>query len=114
MDDVVCRVCGTTVALFELRDATSGSGCTRCEGSLLCERCGHPRPEHFGVYVGAKRHGCDYVVRSEDSLAQSRCGCDGYLRATRPLAEAAFANENVRLVDTVTPRLRVVAPLDAD
>jgi hypothetical protein len=112
MDDVVCRICGTTVALYELRPPSSGSGCTRCEGSLPCARCGHPRPGHFGVFSGAKRHGCDYVVRATDSLAESRCGCDGYLRATRPLSEATFATEDVLLVDTVIPRLRVVDPPD--
>ena len=114
MDGVVCRICGATVAIWELRDAMSGGGCTHCEGSSLCSRCGHPRPEHFGVFFGAKESGCSYMVPARDSLAISRCGCEGYLRATRPLAEAAFATEDIPLVDTVIPTLRVVDPPDLD
>ena len=54
------------------------------------------------------------MVPARDSLAISRCGCEGYLRATRPLAEAAFATEDIPLVDTVIPTLRVVDPPDLD
>jgi hypothetical protein len=110
MDEQVCRICGATVATWELRSASGGGGCTRCEGSPLCSRCGHPRSEHFGVFGGSDRHGCKIKVPARDSLAVSRCGCAGYVAASGPLAQAAFATDDVPLVDTVMPTLRVANP----
>ena len=110
MDEAVCRSCGATVAIWELRDAAQGGGCARCEGSPLCERCGHPRSEHSGVYAGARQRGCKVKIFALEDLAVSRCGCSGYQRATAPLAQAAFATEDVPVVDTAIPELRVIDP----
>jgi hypothetical protein len=111
MDEGVCRICGARVATWELRSASGGGGCIRCEGSPLCSRCGHPRSEHIGVFAGSNRQGCKIKVHARDSLAVSRCGCAGYVATSgQPLAQAAFASHDVPLVDTVTPTLRVVSP----
>jgi len=79
MDEGVCRICGATVATWELRSASGGGGCIRCEGSPLCSRCGHPRSEHIGVFAGSNRQACKIKVHAGDSLAVSRCGCAGYV-----------------------------------
>lgn len=107
MDEGVCRSCGATVATWELLDAQRGGGCTRCDGSPLCSRCGHPRKEHVGVFSASGEKGCKIEIPVPDSLAMGRCGCAGYLAATGPLALAEFVSEDVPLVDVVTPTLRV-------
>jgi ribosomal protein L40E len=73
MDEEVCRICGATVAIWELRSASSGGGCTHCEGSPLCASCGHRRSEHFGVFGGSNRHGCKVKIWTFESPTVSRC-----------------------------------------
>ena len=114
MDEEVCRICGASVATWELRSASGGGGCTRCEGSPLCADCGHPRSEHFGVFGGSNRHGCKVKIRTFESLAVSRCECEGYVAASGPLAQAAFAAVEPLLADAVMPTLRIANPPHAD
>ena len=113
MDEHGCRICGATVTTWELLDAQTGGGCIRCDGSPLCSMCGHPRREHFGAFSTGRKW-CKVKIAAQDSLAVSRCGCGGYLPASGPLAEAAFATEDVPLVDTVIPTLRIAARPSAD
>ena len=54
--------------------------------------------------------GCQVKIFALEDLAVSRCGCSGYQRATAPLAQAAFATEDVPVVDTAIPELRVIDP----
>ncbi len=112
MDEALCRICGAKVAIWELRDASRGGGCNRCEGSPLCARCGHRMKEHSGSFGGPSRK-CNFMIPDRDTVAISRCGCPGYVHATGPLAQADFATEDVPVVDTVMPTLRVVDPPSA-
>jgi hypothetical protein len=62
------------------------------------------------VFAGSNGKGCKRKVHARDSLAVSRCGCPGYLATSGSLARAEFATLDVPLVDTVTPKLRIVNP----
>lgn len=112
MDESVCRICGATVALWELLDAQRGGGCIRCGGSPLCSECGHPRKQHFGAFTTTAQKGCKVKIQVADSLAVGRCGCVGYVAMKGPLAQAEFVEREVPLVGTVTPTLRIAPPLD--
>ena len=110
MDEGVCRICGATVATWELLDAQRGGGCIRCDGSPLCSRCGHPRKQHLGVFSSAGRTGCRAEVPVPDTLGMGRCGCIGYVAARGPFGQATFATEEAPLVDVVIPKLRITPP----
>jgi hypothetical protein len=103
-------MCGATIAIWEERSALLGGGCTRCEGSPLCGRCGHPRREHYGTFGGSESAGCKTKIYAADSLAVSRCGCEGYVRARDGVGASRFAREDVPVVETTMPQLRVVDP----
>lgn len=81
-----CRYCGEP----ESGSADFGSGCRRCGGSPLCDRCGHARKEHRGLFGGGGQ-GCRERLYDFESLSASDCSCEGYLARTRNFAEAEFA-----------------------
>ena len=103
-------MCGATIAIWEERSALLGGGCTRCEGSPLCGRCGHPRREHYGTFGGSKSAGCKTKIYAADSLAVSRCGCEGYVRARDGVGASRFTREDIPVVETTMPQLRVIDP----
>lgn len=105
-----CRICGTTIATWEERSALLGGGCARCEGSPLCDRCGHPRREHYGTFGGSKSAGCKKKIYADDSLAVSRCGCEGHVRTRDGVGASQFVHEDVPVVETTMPKLRVLEP----
>ena len=112
MDQGVCRICGATVATWELLDAQRGGGCIRCDGSPLCSKCGHPRKTHFGVLSATAQKGCKVKIQVADSLATGRCGCIGYTTMAGPVAQAAFVEHEAPLVETAIPTLRIAPPLE--
>jgi hypothetical protein len=103
-------MCGATIATREERSALLGGGCVRCEGSPLCDRCGHPRREHYGTFGRSKSAGFRKKIYADDTLAVSRCGCEGYVRAHDGVRASRFVDEDVPLVETTMPKLRVVDP----
>jgi hypothetical protein len=76
----------------------------------LCGRCGHPRREHYGTFGGSESAGCKTKIYAADSLAVSRCGCEGYVRARDGVGASRFAREDAPVVETTIPQLRVVDP----
>jgi hypothetical protein len=96
----VCRLCGETCLEEDLRPVQEGGGCSQCNGSPACSRCGHARRQHRGTFSGGLP-GCTARVPVEHSLAVGRCGCEAYTR------ERDAFEEHTPIVDVVTPQLRV-------
>jgi len=95
----VCRVCGAECAPDELLAVQEGGGCSNCNGSPVCTRCGHTRRHHRGTFGGGDP-GCKARVSRDDILAVGRCGCSGYTTDPSALWDA------VPVVDVVELRLR--------
>jgi len=64
--------------------------CASCAGSPLCDRCGHARSKHTGVFDRG-RAGCSVIVRDFQSLSSSPCPCPGFESVRGPLRDATVA-----------------------
>jgi hypothetical protein len=84
-----CRYCGSSegrlVALEE-----GDRACPRCAGSPLCDRCGHPRESHSGVFAPNGRL-CRYLWFDHPSLTKVACECEGFVPVVASFREASFA-----------------------
>jgi hypothetical protein len=99
-----CRFCGSrqgrALVLVEGELA-----CPRCAGSPLCDRCGHPRGAHTGVYDKGTRS-CKHVWFDTPSLSKIACNCVGFEPVEGDISDAGFVN----VPDDDTP-LRVARPV---
>jgi Zn-finger nucleic acid-binding protein len=64
--------------------------CPRCAASPLCDRCGHQRESHTGVFRDGARM-CKHVWLDLPSLSKLACECDGFAPVTGAFSDAAFA-----------------------
>jgi hypothetical protein len=71
------------LAAFDLR--------ARCAGSPLCDRCGHPRSGHAGVFVRGVGARCCRPLGDFQSLSRYVCDCAGFRPIAGPLRDASFA-----------------------
>jgi len=98
-----CRYCGSrddrALVLVEGELA-----CPRCAGSPLCDRCGHARGMHTGVYDKSARS-CRHIWFDFQSISKIGCDCAGFAPITGALRNAEFANA----ADDDTP-LRIARP----
>lgn len=85
-----CRVCGAVWPDRSHYWITDGGGCRTCEGSPLCDSCGHPRSHHVAVFRKGKRH-CKFRAFDLQSLSRMDCDCPGYAVVDGQLADAGFA-----------------------
>ena len=88
-----CRYCGSTSAR-ELVLAEGEQMCPACAGSPLCDRCGHSRSHHTGVYTSAGSS-CKRVWEELQTGFRKDCDCEGFVPVTTDLAEASFLNVDV-------------------
>jgi len=84
----LCRYCGAELD----RARRPLEVCSSCEGSPLCDRCGHPRADHTRVFARRTAAGCRRVVGDFQSLSTWRCECEGFRPVSGALSEAAFAD----------------------
>jgi hypothetical protein len=94
-----CRHCGRECLPEELFAVHEGGGCSYCNGSPACVRCGHPRKHHRGTFGGGPP-GCTAQVASEAGLALGQCGCPEYT------TDRAAFGDDPPAVDVVELRLR--------
>jgi hypothetical protein len=85
--EVRCRICGESRGA---RNHVRDDGCERCGGSPLCDRCGHQRRDHAGVFTSATGKSCRHRKCDFQSLSSVRCDCAGYVPRTTSFADAAF------------------------
>ena len=99
-----CRFCGSTDGR-ELVLVAGERACPRCAASPLCDRCGHPRESHSGVFVAAGRTGA-HVWLDLPSLTKVDCDCKGFAPVTGAFRDAAFAepDENSFRLRTTSDR----------
>jgi hypothetical protein len=85
-----CRYCGSqdgrALVLIEGELA-----CPRCAGSPLCDRCGHPRGAHTGVYDKRART-CRNVWVDFQTGTKVTCECAGFAPVAGALRDSEFAN----------------------
>ena len=77
--------------------------CPTCAASPLCDRCGHRRESHAGVFRDGKRE-CDHVWLDLPSLTKVSCDCIGFAPVVGRFRDAHFADETTK----EEPPLRVV------
>jgi len=98
-----CRICGAIWPYPSHYWITDGGGCRSCEGSPLCDACGHPRSNHVAVFrKGAPQ--CNLRALDVQSLSRLECDCAGYAAVEGRLSEAEFAQPETGPL----PKLRVV------
>jgi hypothetical protein len=85
-----CRYCGSREGR-ELVLVEGELACPRCAGSPLCDRCGHQRGMHTGVYDKHKRT-CRHVWFDFQSLSKITCDCTGFVPLNGALRDAEFVN----------------------
>lgn len=97
-----CRFCGSSDA--RRRVLVDGEhACPSCAGSPLCDRCGHPRAAHTGVFQLRER-GCTHVSTDFQTGVQVPCACEGFAPVDGALRDAGFLE---READDGLPPLRV-------
>lgn len=83
-----CRYCGSTSAR-ELVLVEGEMTCPACAGSPLCDRCGHPRRNHTGVFTPAGRS-CRHVWEEFQTGFRKACACEGFAPIVTELRDAGF------------------------
>jgi len=83
----LCRYCGDELS----RARRPLEICAACEGSPLCDRCGHPRSDHNHVFVRGVRVGCNRRLGDFQTGMTWSCDCDGFRPIVGGLSEASFA-----------------------
>ena len=84
-----CRYCGSTDARALV--VLGGEHlCPRCAASPLCDRCGHQRESHTGVFQDGDQT-CRHVWLDLQSLTKIPCDCVGFRPVDGSYSEAAFA-----------------------
>jgi len=83
----LCRYCGDE--LERAREALEL--CSKCEGSPLCDRCGHRRADHTKVFVRGGARGCNRAVGDFQTLMSWTCGCERFRPIVGALSDASFA-----------------------
>lgn len=100
-----CRFCGSTagraLALVEGELA-----CPACAGSPLCDRCGHRRAAHSGVFRRGGRS-CGHVRVDFQTGVRLPCACEGFIPLTGGLRDATFLDRDP---DEGLPPLRIATP----
>jgi hypothetical protein len=97
-----CRFCGSTDA----RDLVLVDGehaCPSCAGSPLCDRCGHPRRSHVGVFRAGGRR-CEHVWCDFQTGVRLACPCEGFAPVRGAIRAAGFLAHDP---DAGLPPLRV-------
>jgi hypothetical protein len=84
-----CRFCASRDAR-ELVLVEGEQACPSCAGSPLCDRCGHPRGAHTGVFRPGGRR-CAHVWSDFQTGIRVPCVCDGFTPVDGALRDAAFA-----------------------
>lgn len=97
-----CRFCGSGDAR-ELVLVEGEHACPSCAGSPLCNRCGHPRRAHTGVFRSAGRS-CTHVWSDFQTGVHRPCACEGFAPMRVPIRDAGFLE---REPDDGLPPLRV-------
>lgn len=64
--------------------------CPRCAASPLCDRCGHQRELHTGVFRDGARV-CKHVWLDLQSLTKIACDCAGFAPLQGAFRDATFA-----------------------
>jgi hypothetical protein len=77
--------------------------CPTCAGSPLCDRCGHRRADHSGVFRPGGRR-CGRVRVDFQTGVRVPCGCEGFTPVGGPLREANFLDRDP---DDGLPPLRI-------
>jgi hypothetical protein len=85
-----CRYCGSSDDR-ELVLIGGELACTRCAGSPICDRCGHPRGIHTGVCDKHSRT-CKHVWVDFQTGTKVTCHCAGFASVTGRFRDAEFAN----------------------
>jgi hypothetical protein len=84
-----CRYCGSTDGRG-LVVLAGEHACPRCAASPLCDRCGHRRESHTGVFQNGVR-ACKHVWFDHPSLTHVGCDCAGFAPVEGAFADASFA-----------------------
>jgi hypothetical protein len=98
-----CRLCGSR----NDRQVVVRAGehmCPRCAASPLCDRCGHRREDHTGVFIAAGKT-CTHRRYDVQSLSRIECPCEGFAPIQGSFAEATFAQPG-----SAELKLRVAPP----
>lgn len=103
-----CRYCGSTSD--RLRVLAEGErACPACAGSPLCDRCGHPRAKHTGVFTDLGRE-CRHVWEELQTGVRLPCRCECFAPVVTALRDATFV---ARDVSDELPPLRIGKAADA-
>jgi hypothetical protein len=102
-----CRFCGSTDARRRLL-VDGEHACPSCAGSPLCDRCGHPRRAHTGVFRRGGRS-CARVRTDFQTGVRVSCGCEGFAPVDGPLRDAGFVDRDA---DDGLPPLRLARRAD--
>jgi len=83
-----CRYCGSTSERLVVLEEDERA-CPTCAGSPLCDRCGHPRAAHVGVFTASGRS-CRHVWEEPQTGFRASCGCEGFVPIVVRLRDATF------------------------
>jgi hypothetical protein len=85
-----CRYCGSLDARG-LVVIAGEHACPRCAASPLCDRCGHQRESHTGVFRDGART-CKHIWLDLPSLSKVSCDCSGFAPIAGSFRDASFAD----------------------